>query len=40
MIAQVCGLKNQVHRIERGRAVLVNFAEHFDSKDVPFKDVL
>ncbi len=35
----MCGLKS-VHRIERGRAVLVNFSEPFESEDIPFKDVL
>ena len=39
-IAHVCGLKTQVHRIERGRAILVNFAEPFDGRDATFKDVL
>ena len=39
-IAQVCGLDDQIHRIERGRAVLVDFQEPFEGKDIPFKDVL
>jgi phosphoribosylformylglycinamidine synthase len=39
-IAHVCGLKSQIHRIERGRAILVNFLESFESEDIPFKDVL
>ncbi|PQE28081.1 phosphoribosylformylglycinamidine synthase protein [Rutstroemia sp. NJR-2017a WRK4] len=39
-IAHVCGLQSQVHRIERGRAILVNFVEPFDGEDLPFKDIL
>ena len=39
-IAEVCGLDNQIHRIERGRAVLVDFTEPLEGKDIPFKDVL
>ena len=39
-IAEVCGLDNQIHRIERGRAVLVDFTESLEGKDIPFKDVL
>jgi phosphoribosylformylglycinamidine synthase len=39
-IAEVCGLDNQIHRIERGRAVLVDFTESLEGKDSPFKDVL
>lgn len=39
-IAHVCGLKSQVHRIERGRVILVNFSVPFERKDIPFKDVL
>lgn len=39
-IAYVCGLKEQVERIERGRAILVDFAEAYDGKEIPFKDVL
>jgi phosphoribosylformylglycinamidine synthase len=33
-IAWVCGLKTQVQRIERGRAILVRFAENGRSVDV------
>jgi phosphoribosylformylglycinamidine synthase len=39
-IAHVCGLQSQVHRIERGRAILVNFVEPFEADDLPFKDIL
>ena len=39
-ISQVCGLRAQVHRIERGRAILVNFVEPFEGHDIPFKDIL
>ncbi|KAE8449561.1 hypothetical protein EG329_007891 [Mollisiaceae sp. DMI_Dod_QoI] len=39
-IAHVCGLKSDVERIERGRAILVTFAGPFESEDIPFKDVL
>jgi phosphoribosylformylglycinamidine synthase len=39
-IAQVCGLENEIHRIERGRAILVNFKESFEGTDMPFKDAL
>jgi phosphoribosylformylglycinamidine synthase len=39
-IAHVCGLKSEVERIERGRAILVTFAEPFDSEEIPFKDIL
>ena len=37
----MCGLQ-AVHRIERGRAILVEFVEPFEgeAKDLPFKDVL
>jgi phosphoribosylformylglycinamidine synthase len=33
-------LKEQVHRIERGRAVLVNFVEPVESDDISFRDVI
>jgi phosphoribosylformylglycinamidine synthase len=39
-IAEVCGLGNQVLRIERGRAIVVDFLESFEDKNIPFKDVL
>ena len=39
-IAHVCGLKQRVHRIERGRAILVNFTEPLDGEDCPLKDVI
>ncbi|KAF8861177.1 phosphoribosylformylglycinamidin [Acephala macrosclerotiorum] len=39
-IAHVCGLKTEVERIERGRAILVTFAEPFESEEITFKDIL
>jgi phosphoribosylformylglycinamidine synthase len=39
-IAHVCGLKDRVHRIERGRAILVSFAESLDGSDSALKDVI
>ncbi len=40
-IAQVCGLRGQVHRIERGRAIVVEFDEPYDaSQGLPFRDVI
>ncbi|RDW71491.1 phosphoribosylformylglycinamidin [Coleophoma cylindrospora] len=39
-IAHVCGLKSQVHRIERGRAILVKYNEPAPGIDIPFKDEL
>ena len=39
-IAEVCGLDNQIHRIERGRAILVDLTEPLEGKGIPFKDVL
>ena len=39
-IAQVCGLKNQVHRIERGRAIVVAFSDPLEGREIPFKDII
>ncbi|KAH8803209.1 CobB/CobQ-like glutamine amidotransferase domain-containing protein [Xylogone sp. PMI_703] len=39
-IAHVCGLKTEVHRMERGRAVVVRFEEAFEGEEIPFKDIL
>ncbi|KAI9729497.1 MAG: hypothetical protein M1818_008520 [Claussenomyces sp. TS43310] len=39
-IAHVCGLKEQVHRVERGRTVIMKFSEPFEGSEIPFKDAL
>ena len=39
-IAEVCGLDDQVHRIERGRVVLVDLIEPIEDESLPFQDVL
>lgn len=39
-IAHVCGLKDRIHRIERGRAILVTFSESLDGSDSTLKDVI
>jgi hypothetical protein len=40
-IAHVCGLKTQVQRIERGRAISIEFVEPFEGgDDIPFRDAL
>lgn len=39
-IAHVCGLREQIHRVERGRAIIVKFAESFDGDDIPFRHEL
>lgn len=39
-IAHVCGLKDHVARVERGRIILVTFSEPFESGEIPFKDAL
>lgn len=36
----MCGLKRHVKRIERGRAVLLHFAQTFDGEEIPFKDAI
>lgn len=39
-IAHVCGLKDHVKRVERGRVILVMFSEPFQAENIPFKDAL
>lgn len=39
-IAHVCGLREDLDRIERGRAVTVSFEAPFDGNDIEFKDAL
>jgi phosphoribosylformylglycinamidine synthase len=39
-IAHVCGLKSQIHRIERGRVIFVQFSGSFDGSDASFRDLL
>jgi phosphoribosylformylglycinamidine synthase len=39
-IAHVCGLKSQIHRIERGRVIFVHFSGSFDGSDASFRDLL
>jgi phosphoribosylformylglycinamidine synthase len=40
-IAHVCGLKTQVQRIERGRAIMVEFSDPFQGgNEIPFRDAL
>ncbi|KAK0627281.1 CobB/CobQ-like glutamine amidotransferase domain-containing protein [Immersiella caudata] len=39
-IAHVCGFEKQIHRIERGRVVTVEFEQPYNDKSVPFRDVL
>jgi phosphoribosylformylglycinamidine synthase len=39
-IANVCGLKGRVHRLERGRVISVQFSEPSDGTEIPFKDLL
>jgi len=39
-IAHVCGLKEQVERIERSRRVVAEFDAPFDSQDIPFRDII
>ncbi|PNY27855.1 Phosphoribosylformylglycinamidine synthase [Tolypocladium capitatum] len=40
-IAHVCGLKDHVRRVERGRLVVVDFEESFEAgQDVPLREVL
>jgi phosphoribosylformylglycinamidine synthase len=39
-ITHVSGLKDQVERIERGRAITVTFAQPPSSEDIPFKDII
>lgn len=40
-IAHVCGLKDQVHRVERGRVVTIQYENSSNSGvDIPFRDVI
>ncbi|KAL9099322.1 MAG: hypothetical protein Q9163_005161, partial [Psora crenata] len=40
-IAHVCGLKNQVHRIEKGRSIVVEFERPYnEEQDLSFRDVI
>ncbi|KAI0840262.1 phosphoribosylformylglycinamidin [Hypoxylon sp. FL0890] len=39
-VCEVCGLKDQVHRVERARSVTLEFEEPFSSDEIPFKDSL
>jgi phosphoribosylformylglycinamidine synthase len=39
-IAYVCGLREELRRIERGRVILVQFSELFSGSDIPWKDLL
>ncbi|KAK3390602.1 CobB/CobQ-like glutamine amidotransferase domain-containing protein [Podospora didyma] len=39
-IAHVCGFEQQVHRIERGRNVTLEFEQPYNDQTIPFRDVL
>lgn len=39
-ISHVCGLKDHLHRIERGRAITVTFEKAFDGANAAFKDTI
>lgn len=40
-IAHVCGLKDQVHRIERGRVITIEFEDSYDGQgELPFRDAI
>lgn len=40
-IAHVCGLREQVHRIERGRVITIEFDEAYtQAAELPFRDVI
>lgn len=39
-IAHVCGMKEQVHRIERGKAITIFFEDPYSSESIPFKDII
>ncbi|KAL7625397.1 phosphoribosylformylglycinamidine synthase [Parahypoxylon ruwenzoriense] len=39
-VCEVCGLKDQVHRVERARSVTLVFEQPFSSDEVSFKDLL
>ncbi|OTB05855.1 hypothetical protein M426DRAFT_319541 [Hypoxylon sp. CI-4A] len=39
-VCEVCGLKDQVHRVERARSITLEFEQPFTSDEIPFKDLL
>ncbi|KAI1647221.1 phosphoribosylformylglycinamidin [Daldinia loculata] len=39
-VCEVCGLADQVHRVERARSVTLEFEQPFNSDEIPFKDSL
>lgn len=39
-VCEVCGLKDQVHRVERARSVTVEFEQPFAGDEIPFKDLV
>lgn len=39
-IANVCGMKKDIHRLERGRTITIIFEEPKTSNDIPFRDFL
>lgn len=39
-ITHTCGLKDQIERIERGRAITVSFENDVSDNEMPFKDVI
>ncbi|KAK3368871.1 CobB/CobQ-like glutamine amidotransferase domain-containing protein [Lasiosphaeria ovina] len=39
-IAHVCGFEPQIHRIERGRVLTIEFEEAYNDESIPFRDVL
>ena len=39
-IAHVCGFEQQIHRVERGRVVAVEFEQPYGDKNIPFRDIL
>lgn len=40
-ITHVCGLKDQVYRIERGRSIVIEFDEPYNGEqDLPFRDII
>ncbi|KAK1780074.1 CobB/CobQ-like glutamine amidotransferase domain-containing protein [Copromyces sp. CBS 386.78] len=39
-IAQVCGYEKEIHRIERGRLIHIEFEQPFNDKTITFRDVL
>ncbi|KAI1391215.1 phosphoribosylformylglycinamidin [Hypoxylon trugodes] len=39
-VCEVCGLKTQVHRVERARSVTIEFEQPFNDGEISFKDLL